>query len=62
MRQIALDIGVDVGPTLSNFEPGHNAAALEHLQLWLAGDTRSPVPTYLWGEQGCGKSHRHAFP
>jgi DnaA family protein len=57
MRQIALDIGVDVGPTLSNFEPGHNAAALEHLQLWLAGDTRSPVPTYLWGEQGCGKSH-----
>ena len=57
MRQIALDIGVDVGPTLSNFEPAHNAAALEHLQLWLAGDTRSPVPTYLWGEQGSGKSH-----
>jgi DnaA family protein len=57
MRQIALDIGVDVGPTLSNFDPAHNAAALEHLQLWLAGDTRSPVPTYLWGEQGSGKSH-----
>ena len=57
MRQIALDIGVDVGPTLSNFEPGLNAAALSHVQLWLAGDTRSPVPTYLWGEQGCGKTH-----
>jgi len=57
MRQIALDIGVDVGPTLSNFEPGQNAAALEHLQLWMAGNTRSPVPTYLWGEQACGKSH-----
>ncbi len=57
MRQIALDIGVDVGPTLSNFEPGLKAAALAHVQLWLAGDTRSPVPTYLWGEQGCGKTH-----
>jgi DnaA family protein len=57
MRQIALDIGVDVGPTLANFEPGENAAAVEHLQLWMAGSTRSPVPTYLWGEQGCGKSH-----
>jgi len=57
MRQIALDIGVDVGPTLTNFEPGENVAAVEHLQLWMAGSTRSPVPTYLWGEQGCGKSH-----
>jgi DnaA-homolog protein len=57
MRQIALDIGVEVGPTLSNFEPGLNFAALEHVKLWLAGHTRSPVPTYLWGEQGCGKTH-----
>jgi DnaA family protein len=30
---------------------------LNILQLWLAGHTRSPVPTYLWGEQGCGKTH-----
>lgn len=57
MRQIALDIGVDVSPTLDNFEVGDNAAALEHVQLWMAGSTRSPVPTYVWGEQGCGKSH-----
>ena len=45
MRQIALDIGVDVSPTLDNFEVGDNAAALEHVQLWMAGSTRSPVPT-----------------
>jgi DnaA-homolog protein len=25
--------------------------------LWMAGSTRSPVPTYLWGEHGSGKTH-----
>ncbi|MSQ64818.1 MAG: DnaA regulatory inactivator Hda [Limnohabitans sp.] len=57
MKQIALDIGVSVGPSLANFHPGHNAAALAHLQLWMAGRTRSPVPTYLWGDNGSGKTH-----
>lgn len=57
MKQMALDIGVSVGPSLANFYPGSNAAALAHVELWLAGSTRSPVPTYLWGEQGCGKTH-----
>ena len=57
MKQIALDIGVSVGPSLVNFFPGHNEAALAHIQLWMAGSTRSPVPTYLWGEHGCGKTH-----
>lgn len=57
MKQIALDIGVSIGPSLGNFHPGHNAAALSHLELWMAGRTRSPVPTYLWGEPGCGKTH-----
>ena len=57
MKQIALDIGVSVGPSLANFHPGHNAAALAHLELWMAGRTRSPVPTYLWGHNGSGKSH-----
>ena len=37
MKQIALDIGVSVGPSLANFYPGHNAAALAHLELWMAG-------------------------
>ena len=57
MKQIALDIGVSVGPGLGNFHPGHNAAALAHLELWMAGRTRSPVPTYLWGDNGSGKTH-----
>ena len=57
MKQIALDIGVSVGPSLGNFFPGHNAAALAHLELWMAGSTRSPVPTYLWGDHGSGKTH-----
>jgi DnaA family protein len=57
MKQIALDIGVSVGPSLANFHPGHNAAALAHLELWMAGRTRSPVPTFLWGHNGSGKTH-----
>ena len=57
MKQIALDIGVSVGPSLANFHPGHNGAALAHLELWMAGRTRSPVPTYLWGHNGSGKTH-----
>jgi len=57
MKQIALDIGVSVGPSLGNFHPGHNTAALAHLELWMAGHIRSPVPTYLWGHNGSGKTH-----
>jgi DnaA family protein len=57
MKQMALDIGVSVGPNLGNFYPGHNAAALAHLELWMAGSTRSPVPTYVWGDHGSGKTH-----
>jgi DnaA family protein len=61
MKQLALDIGLFAGPSLENFCPGPNEAALRHLQVW-AGDkahgcVRSPVPTYLWGPNGCGKSH-----
>ena len=62
MKQIALDIGLTSGPTLHNFFPGRNEAALGHLELWVGAPvpgrvTRSPVPTYLWGSQGCGKTH-----
>lgn len=60
MQQIALDIGLSAGPTVANFCAGPNAAALQHLTLWL-GDSRqtlrSPVPTYYWGPSGSGKSH-----
>ena len=57
MKQIALDIGLARGPTLANFCAGPNEAALRHLQLWAGSPTRSPVPTYLWGAGGSGKTH-----
>ncbi len=61
MKQLALDIGLASGPTLRNFVAGPNEAALRHLQLWCgegsAVAVHSPVPTYLWGESGCGKTH-----
>jgi DnaA family protein len=61
MKQIALDIGLHCGPTLDNFCAGPNQAALQHMALWVGGkgraQLRSPVPTYLWGPSGSGKSH-----
>ena len=57
MKQIALDIGLAPGPSLANFLAGQNQLVLEHLSLWVSNQVRSPVPTYLWGEVGCGKSH-----
>ncbi len=69
MKQLVLDMGLPSGPSLANFCPGSNTAALAHLKLWLGGSQdalRSPVSTYLWGTSGCGKSHllqalRHAL-
>jgi energy-coupling factor transporter ATP-binding protein EcfA2 len=57
MKQLALDIGLASSPTLENFFAGPNEAALSHLRLWTSSASRSPVPTYLWGESGCGKTH-----
>ena len=57
MKQIALDIGLATAPAFSNFFAGPNHAALSHLQLWSDSSLRSPVPTYLWGEPGSGKTH-----
>ena len=57
MKQIALDIGLFSGPTLASFFAGPNDAALKHIQLWVGSPTRSPVPTYLWGATGSGKTH-----
>ena len=57
MQQIALDIGLSSGPTLANFLAGPNEAALKHLQMWAQGAARAPVPTYLWGPSGVGKTH-----
>jgi len=61
MKQIALDIGLATGPTLGSFLSGPNQAALKHLELWVGqksrSGTRSPVPTYLHGASGSGKTH-----
>jgi DnaA family protein len=58
MKQIALDIGLAPEPTLKDYVAGRNEEALAYLRLW-ASDTalRSPVPLYLWGEAGSGKTH-----
>jgi DnaA-homolog protein len=57
MRQMALDIGLQSLPSLDNFLAERNLAALQHLRLWVGSTKRSPVPTYLWGLHGCGKTH-----
>ncbi|MFZ1498428.1 MAG: DnaA regulatory inactivator Hda [Giesbergeria sp.] len=58
MKQLALDIGLAPMPTLEAFFGGPNAAALQHVRMAIAsGSARSPVPTYLWGESGTGKTH-----
>ena len=61
MKQIALDIGLATGPTLASFFAGPNEAVAKHLALWVGAQsstaTRSPVPTYLWGTSGSGKTH-----
>ncbi|MHB1200602.1 MAG: DnaA regulatory inactivator Hda [Polaromonas sp.] len=57
MKQIALDIGLASTPSFANFFGGPNEAALKHLELWAGNSLRSPVPTYLWGEEASGKTH-----
>lgn len=61
MKQMVLDIGVATGPSLASFLAGPNEAVLQHLQIWAserAGAAhRSPVPCYLWGTSGSGKTH-----
>jgi DnaA family protein len=57
MKQLPLDIGLARPPSLASFLAGPNEAAWKHLQLWAGSPTRSPVPTYLWGPGGSGKTH-----
>ena len=57
MKQLALEIGLASSPTLDNFFVGPNEAAINHLRLWTSSANRAPVPSYLWGESGSGKTH-----
>ena len=57
MKQLALDIGLAAPPNLDNFESQGNEVVLKHLVLWLSGQQPNPVPTYMWGDTGSGKTH-----
>lgn len=61
MKQLVLDMGLATGPTLASFLAGPNEAALQHLQIWASerasSSSRSPVPCYIWGISGSGKTH-----
>lgn len=54
MQQLVLELAPPAQPSLENFAPGRNAAALAALAAALAGT--EPV-VFLWGETGSGKSH-----
>ena len=62
MQQLVLDMGLPDGQSLANFCVGSNQAAVSHLKLWFnqigaGAGFHAPVPTYLWGATGCGKTH-----
>jgi DnaA family protein len=54
MRQLVLELSPPAAPTLENFFPGPNAAALAALRHALGGG--EPI-VYLWGERGSGRTH-----
>lgn len=57
MQQLVLDLGGPARATLENFvSDGQDDNVVAHLRL-SADSVRSPVPTYLWGPAGSGKTH-----
>jgi DnaA family protein len=54
-RQLLLDLKLEQPPTLDNFVNGANAELVERLRSLC--DLRSFEALYVWGVQGCGKSH-----
>ncbi len=54
MQQLVLELAPPPAPTLENFFPGRNQAALAALREALAGGERV---VYLWGGPGSGKTH-----
>ncbi|WP_180682438.1 DnaA regulatory inactivator Hda [Tepidicella baoligensis] len=57
MEQLVLDMGLAPRPSFDNFLTHGPHEALNHLRLWAANPLRSPVPTFLWGGSGVGKTH-----
>ena len=56
MQQLLLHLSEPPTQTLENFAPGSNAEVLAVLHAWLAGLVEERC-VYLWGPNGCGKSH-----
>jgi DnaA family protein len=54
MQQLLLELAPPPPPTLENFSPGKNGAALEALREALEGGERF---VFLWGARGSGKTH-----
>jgi DnaA-homolog protein len=54
MQQLLLELAPPPPPTLENFSPGRNGAALVALREALAGGERF---VFLWGPDGSGKTH-----
>ncbi|HZW25242.1 MAG TPA: DnaA regulatory inactivator Hda [Gallionella sp.] len=55
MSQLVLDISPGNTPTLETFVAGSNLELLSALRHALAGGSERSI--YLWGDEGCGKSH-----
>lgn len=53
MRQLPLPIVASNAPTFATFLRGSNDMVIAHLRELRPGS----APAYLWGPQGCGKSH-----
>jgi DnaA-homolog protein len=53
MRQIPLSLAPEPDLSFESFVPGANGAVVQHLRTLGA----SAAPVYLWGPQGCGKTH-----
>jgi DnaA family protein len=54
-RQLLLDLKPEQPPTLDNFVVGANAELVQRLRSLC--EARSFEALYIWGAQGCGKSH-----
>jgi len=56
MQQLLLQLAPPPAPTLDNFVPGRNGAALQALRD-IARGTGTERFVYLWGEPGSGRTH-----
>ena len=59
MKQGTLDLGWMPKPSLSNFYAGPNQDVVKTLSDWLLtiAPHLQPLPFYMWGDRGSGKTH-----